>query len=131
MLRSPAATPRARRSVLRQVSGGAGALLALTLLLGACDETKVGADTASARVHGTVRDAASGKRLKGVRVAYTADTLEQFKDKSDEDGEYSLLVDSRALHGRIEARKDGYAARVVSVYLDAQEVRIDVDLNRE
>jgi hypothetical protein len=61
-------------------------------------------------------------------VEFTSDTLDRGSDKTNADGHYSLFVDSRVLRGRIEVSKSGYQTTVVSVYLDDEDMRVDVDL---
>jgi hypothetical protein len=80
-------------------------------------------------LHGLVRDAVSGKGLKGVTIAFQSDTLDEADDKTDEEGDYRLLVSTDSLHARIEAKKSGYETRIVSVYFDREDVQIDIDLN--
>ncbi len=80
-------------------------------------------------LHGTVRDAVSGKRLQGVSVQFRSDTLDEAGDKSDEDGDYTIFVSTDARNGRIEAKKSGYETRVVSVYFDDEDVQVNIELN--
>lgn len=125
--------PRASLRARPAPSHGAllGIALAFAALAGAgCEETE-GPDMSTGRVHGSVRDAESGATLKGVRVRFISDTLDEVEGRSNGEGHYSLQVESRTPHGRLEAKKGGYETRVVSVYLDAPEVRIDLRLNPE
>jgi hypothetical protein len=81
-------------------------------------------------VRGIVRDEATNDPLKGARVLFTADTLETAEDRTNEDGEYTVTVEARSLNARVEASKDGYQTRTVSVFVDDVTVQIDVELPR-
>jgi hypothetical protein len=102
------------------------AALAALCALGCGDDDSAVGEQGS--ISGTVRDEATTARLKGVRVVFIADTLETFEGRTDEDGEYDILVESRSPNGRIEASKSGYQTKTVSVFLDDGTVQIDVDL---
>ena len=80
-------------------------------------------------LYGVVRNSMTGKELKGVSVSFRSDTLDEADDKTDDDGDYSLLVTTDAKNGRIEAKKSGYETRVVSVYFDDDAVQVDIELN--
>jgi hypothetical protein len=82
-------------------------------------------------VHGTVRDGASGKALKGVAVAFESDTLEEAADTTDGEGRFSINVSARTPSGRLTASKTGYETRTVSVFLDDGDVNVDIELERE
>ncbi|MFT3921739.1 MAG: carboxypeptidase-like regulatory domain-containing protein [Myxococcales bacterium] len=105
---------------------GALAGLLLTSSCGA-DNEDVGE---AGKISGIVRDEATGARLKNAHVIFTSDTLETADGHTDDDGEYDITVTSRSVNGRIEATKQGYLARTVSVFLDDKTVQIDVDLPR-
>jgi hypothetical protein len=79
-------------------------------------------------VRGVVRDASDGSRIKNAKVFFRSDARDQADDRTNEDGEFVMTVFSRSDTGRIEARKAGFSASVVSVYLDDGDVAIDVDL---
>jgi hypothetical protein len=82
-------------------------------------------------VHGTVRDAMTGKHLKGVDVVFVADTLEEASDKTDADGKYAINVSAATPNGRLTASKSGYETRTVSVFLDDGDVTADIQLERD
>jgi len=82
-------------------------------------------------ISGVVRDEETGARLKNAHVIFTSDTLETADDHTDHDGAYHITISSRAPNARIEATKQGYQARTVSVFLDDETVQIDVDLPRK
>jgi hypothetical protein len=102
-------------------------LLACALGTGCGEE----ADGAVGQIHGTVRNAESGKVIRGARVTFTADTLESAADKTNDEGHYTISVESRSVRGRVEVSKAGYETRVVSVFLDDVEVDIDVNLEED
>jgi hypothetical protein len=106
------------------------ALLFVTLTLGAaaCADDDDGALHGS--VHGTVRDAMSQKVLKGVKVAFVADTLEQAEDKTDDKGRFAISVSAVTPSGRLTAEKAGYETRTVSVFLDDGDVAVDIELEQ-
>jgi hypothetical protein len=113
---------------LRRARAGA-ILLCLGLLASACTDD----DSASinAALHGTVRDAQTGKRLAGVKVEFESDTLETLSDTTNSEGSYALNVDSDTPTGRLTASKSGYETGVVSVFLDDANVAVDIVLTRE
>jgi hypothetical protein len=88
-------------------------------------------DALHGAVHGTVRNAASGKGLKGVDVTFVSDTLEEADDTTDAEGRFVIHVAARTPSGRLTASKAGYEASTVSVFLDDGEVKIDIELERE
>ncbi len=88
-------------------------------------------DALHGTVHGTVRDAASGKGLKGVEVAFVSDTLEEADDTTDAQGRFVINVAASTPSGRLTASRDGYETSTVSVFLDDGEVKIDIDLARD
>jgi hypothetical protein len=95
--------------------------------LGGCGQD--GGDAVHASVHGSVRDARTGKRLSGVEVDFEADTLETASDTTDGSGTYAMNVESTSQTGRITASKSGYVASTVSVFLDDADVTVDISLN--
>jgi hypothetical protein len=101
-------------------------LLAVALLSYGCGDDDPVGDVAS--ISGTVRDEASGDRLKGAKVVFTADTLESYEGRTNGDGEFAITIEARAPNGRLEASKSGYETKTVSVYLDDTTVQIDVGL---
>jgi hypothetical protein len=113
----------------RGPASACGKILLVGLLALGCgdDEQAIGE---AARISGTVRDEASGGRLKGAHVVFTSDTLETAEGRTNDDGEYHLTVATRAVNGRIQASKKGYRDTTVSVYLDDNTVQTDVDLPR-
>jgi len=117
---------RARTRALLSLSG---LLLSLAVLLAACADDD--GDAAYGALHGTVRDAMDGKRLKGVSVEFVSDTLERASDTTDSEGKFSFDVVSVAPSGRLTAEKSGYERRVVSVFLDDSDVTVDLELERE
>lgn len=125
----PLRLPLVRSRSFARVSARVGLLVALFGVGSGCgdDEEPLGD---LARISGTVRDQASDKGLKGVKIVFTSDTLETYEARTDEGGEYDITVEPRVPHGRIEASKSGYQPRSVSVFLDDNTVQIDVDLPR-
>jgi hypothetical protein len=106
----------------------AALLLSLSLAVAACADDDE--DTIQGTVHGTVRDADTGKPLKGVDVVFEADTLEQADDSTDGDGVFSMQVSAATPTGRLSASKSGYETRTVSVFLDDGDVAVDIDLEK-
>lgn len=119
------ATPIGARIPVRKRVVGL-ALLLLTLAGAACGDDVEPSEPGY--IEGTVRDEQSGDRLKGARLVFTSDTLESGEGRSNKDGKYALLVETRTPRGRLRVSKKGYEPRVVSVFLDADRVQIDVDL---
>jgi hypothetical protein len=103
--------------------------LSLTLGAGACADDDDGSLHGS--VHGSVRDAMTQKALKGVKVAFVADTLEQAEDKTDEKGRFAIAVSAATPSGRLTAEKTSYETRTVSVFLDDGDVAVDIELERD
>jgi hypothetical protein len=106
----------------------ARAFLLGCLSLSACGAEEDEASGAEARVSGTVRDLETRKRLEGVRVVFTSDTLEMAEDRTNDEGDFSILVNSRVRTGRLRASKSGYEAKQASVYLDEADVRVEMAL---
>jgi hypothetical protein len=104
-------------------------LVALTLVSVACAGGDDGALHGS--VHGTVRDATNSKKLKGAKVVFVADTLEQAEDTTDGEGKFVIEVSASTPSGRVTASKTGYQTHTVSVFLDDGDVSVDIDLERE
>jgi hypothetical protein len=102
------------------------ALLCLSLLGSACADDDGAAINAA--LHGTVRDAETGKRLSGVKIEFESDTLEKLSDKTNSHGGYALNVDSATPTARLTASKAGYETGVVSVFLDDDNVAVDIAL---
>jgi hypothetical protein len=111
------------------VTGRAGILLCL-LALGSCGNDASG-DELLGRVHGTVREADTRKAVKGARVRFLSDTLDEDTDTTDRDGTFRVSAVTDTANGRLEVTKRGYQKRIVSVYLDDESVNVDVDLLRE
>jgi hypothetical protein len=107
-----------------------GWLLAAALLASSCGSDEPDPDDTRGRIHGTVRDAMTGNGIKGVKVRFLSDTLDEASDTTDGDGRYGIQVATDTDKGHLEATKAGYAKRVVSVYLDSESVAIDIDLSR-
>ena len=82
-------------------------------------------------LHGTVRDASTRKGVKGVSVTFLSDTLEQASDTSDGSGRFVIDAVSLVPRGKLTAEKAGYQTQVVSVFLDDEDVSIDLELERE
>jgi hypothetical protein len=102
---------------------------ALTWVSAGCASDDDG--TLHGAVHGTVSDGSSGKRLKGVEVAFESDTLDDASDTSDGEGRFSINVSARTPSGRLTASKAGYETRIVSVFLDDGDVNVDIELEKE
>jgi len=100
----------------------------LCAAISSCAEEDDRVPDESRNVYGSVSDGQSGKRLKGVTIAFTSDTLDRASDTTDSDGKYSLTVATDSKKGRIEAKKSGYETRMVSVFFDTNSVQIDVEL---
>ncbi len=108
----------------------AASLVTLLLLSSSCDDGRDVAPDVARRVSGIVRDGLDGERLTGVRVRFVSDTLDEATSKSDGDGRYRIAVLSDTDKGRLEASRQGYATRVVSVYFDSTDVKLDIELSR-
>ncbi len=108
-------------------------LLALIVATAAgCKDGDVQADLADGvAVRGVVTDASSDKKLAGVKVTFTSDTLDTADDVTDGEGRFTLTVFSRTPKGRLVAKKSGYKSSTVSVYLDAPVVAADLTLVKE
>lgn len=101
---------------------------ALCATISACGEEDDSVPDESRGVFGVVTDGQSGKKLKGVTVAFTSDTLDKSDDTTNSDGEYRLTVATDSKNGRVEAKKSGYETRVVSVFFDSESVQVDLEL---
>jgi hypothetical protein len=99
--------------------------LLLVCLAGACGDES---EEDHGLISGTVRDESTGERLKGVKVTFTSDTLEAQEDRTNSEGKYSIFVTTRTPNGRIQASKQGYQRKVVSAFVDSNDVQIDVAL---
>lgn len=115
----------ATRALLAPLSGA----LLLCLTFAGCADDDGG--KVHGAVHGTVRDAMTGKQLKGVDVLFVADTLEEASDTTDGDGKYVINVSAATPSGRLTASKSGYETRTVSVYLDDSDVTVDIELDQD
>jgi hypothetical protein len=113
---------------LRLRTWAGAALVCLGLLGSACADD--GSAAINAALHGTVRDAETGARLSGVKIEFESDTLETLSDKTNSHGSYALNVDSDTPTGRLTASKAGYETGVVSVFLDDNNVAVDIVLTR-
>jgi hypothetical protein len=107
-----------------------GWLLAAALLASGCGSDETDPDANQSRLHGTVRDAISGDGIKGVKVRFVSDTLDEASDTTDGDGRYGIDVATDSDQGHLEASKAGYLKRIVPVYLDAASVEIDIELDK-
>lgn len=103
----------------------------IAALVGASAGCADDGDALRGAVHGTVRDAADGKSIKGAEVAFLSDTLEEADDTTDAQGRFVINVAASTPSGRLTASKRGYQASTVSVFLDDGEVKIDIELERE
>lgn len=92
-----------------------------------CADDAGGSEHAS--VHGTVRDGDSRKRLSGVKVEFESDTLDHTSDTTNSSGNFRLDAQSLTPEARLVASKAGYETRVVSVFLDSDDVSIDIELS--
>jgi hypothetical protein len=104
--------------------------LILGLLALGCGEED-GRGTFASGVRGVVRDADTGKGIGGAKVRFLSDTLDEDSDTTEKDGSYAVSALTDTPNGHLEVTKAGYAPRTVSVYLDSDDVSIDVELERD
>ena len=98
---------------------------AASTLLGCGDN---GPPTNNYELSGVITDEMTGRRLSGVAITFTSDTLYSENTTTDGDGEYEMLVETDATFGQVRAEKEGYRSKETSVFFDSPIRRIDLAL---
>lgn len=75
---------------------------------------------------GVVREELSDRPVSGVRVTFTSDTLYTESTRTDDDGQYEMVVETDTPFGQVRADKEGYRAGEQTVYFDANTRRVDL-----
>lgn len=104
----------------------AAGVLAAGGMLTACGGDEGGPPTANYVVSGVVTEVLSGRAVSGVTVTFTSDTLYTDSTKTDEDGKYTLRVESDTPFGQVRAEKAGYTPAEATVYFDSSPRRLDL-----
>lgn len=107
-------------------------LMSLAGTVGACaDDDDSNGVQRDAALSGSVRDGQTGQGLGGARVEFLADTGEKASESTNKSGRFGLVVRAMSPLGRLTVSKPGYRTRVVSVFLDENEVSVDIDLLKQ
>jgi hypothetical protein len=107
----------------RFVRGAAAAAVVAIASIAGCGTEP---DTQRYTIEGRVTEALTERRLEGVLVTFTSDTLYTADARTGSQGRYTLQVESDVLFGQVRAERDGYTPTETTVYFDRPDRRIDL-----
>lgn len=84
--------------------------------------------TSEKELSGTIRDRLSGKRISKVTVTFTSDTLYRESTSTDDDGHYEMVVSTDTALGQVRAERSGYEPAETTVFFDAPQRTINLEL---
>ena len=106
--------------------------LALTAVWALAGSLGCGSDptTSAYNLSGYVTELGSGDPIRNATVTFTSDTLRRTETSTNGSGFYEMVVETDTPFGQVRAEAEGYDPGESTVYFDAPERRVDLELKR-